>query len=103
MQRKTTVSLMISFAVTIGSFVMLLAAAPQDAGGPSGQLEKSRGAFGPPGGPGDPPTGFGPGMFLAPQVLEFADANADGKLSLDEPPRPLKSSFARPIARSEGQ
>ena len=37
-----------------------------------------------PGGPGGPPPGFGPGMFLAPQVLEFADANADGSLSVEE-------------------
>jgi hypothetical protein len=34
-----------------------------------------------PGGPGGPPPGFGPGMFMAPQILDFADANTDGTLS----------------------
>lgn len=48
-----------------------------------------------PGGPGGPggrggrgggmgPGGFGPGMFLAPQLIEQADQNADGKLARDE-------------------
>lgn len=84
MLRKTTVALMVSFATAIGSFVLLRAAAPQDERGLAGQVEKSKGAFEPPDGPGGPPFGFGPGMFLAPQILEFADTTADGQLSPDE-------------------
>ncbi len=41
------------------------------------------GGGGPPGGPGGP-GGFGPGTFLAPQILQLADANKDGKLSPEE-------------------
>jgi len=42
-----------------------------------------------PGGPGGPggrggPGGFGPGMFLAPQILDQADKNEDGKLTKEE-------------------
>jgi spore coat protein CotH len=40
-------------------------------------------AGGGPGGPGGP-GGFGPGMFLAPQILEQADQNKDGKVAKDE-------------------
>jgi hypothetical protein len=47
-------------------------------GGPGGP----RGFRGP-GGPGGR-EGFGPGMFLAPQILDQADKNADGKLSKEE-------------------
>lgn len=36
-----------------------------------------------PGGPGGP-GGFGPGTFLAPQILEAADADGDGRLSIEE-------------------
>ena len=35
------------------------------------------------GGPSDP-SGFGPGTFLAPRILEAADANKDGRLSPEE-------------------
>jgi hypothetical protein len=52
---------------------------PDDGPGP--------GPGGPPGGPppdGGPPGGFGPGMFLAPQIIRAADANNDGRLSPDE-------------------
>ena len=84
MLRKTTVSLMVSFAVAIGSFALLRAAALQDPGGPAGQVENSEGASGPPANPVVRLPGLAPGCFLAPQILELADANADGKLSLDE-------------------
>lgn len=40
----------------------------------------SGGGFGGPGGPG----GFGPGMFIAPQILDQADKNDDGKLTKAE-------------------
>ena len=42
------------------------------------------GPGGPPGGPDGPPGGFGPGTFLAPRILEAADANKDGRLSPEE-------------------
>jgi spore coat protein CotH len=50
-------------------------------GGPGGP-----GGFRGPGGPGGPGGrgGFGPGMFVAPQILDQADKNADGKLSKEE-------------------
>ena len=35
-------------------------------------------------GGGGPPGGFGPGMFLAPQVMDLADANKDGRLTPEE-------------------
>jgi hypothetical protein len=41
-------------------------------------------AGGGPGGPGGPGGRFGPGMFLAPQFLDRADKNGDGKLSSAE-------------------
>ncbi len=31
-----------------------------------------------------PPGGFGPGMFLAPRILEAADADKDSRLSPEE-------------------
>jgi CotH kinase protein/EF hand len=46
--------------------------------GPGGPPDGPGG--GPPGGPGD----FGPGTFLAPRILEAADANKDGRLAPDE-------------------
>ena len=40
---------------------------------------------GPPQRPGGGPSGdFGPGMFIAPRILELADADQDGKISADE-------------------
>jgi spore coat protein CotH len=42
-----------------------------------------RGPFGGPGGPGGR-GGFGPGMFLAPKVMELGDANKDGKMDQAE-------------------
>ncbi len=68
-------------AATISLAVPRLAA-PKDGGRPA-----ARGAELQPDGPGGPPPGFGPGMFIAPQVLDFADANADGSLSPDEAAR----------------
>ena len=50
-------------------------------GGPGGPPD------GPDGGPGAPPGGpggFGPGTFLAPRIVEAADANKDGRLSPEE-------------------
>jgi len=40
-------------------------------------------SIGGPGGPGGP-GGFGPGMFMAPQILTQADKNGDGKLGREE-------------------
>jgi hypothetical protein len=82
MSRKTLLAVLVGVAGATISFAILRAAAPQDGGRP-----RTKGAFPPPGGPGGPggpPPGFGPGMFMAPAILEFADANADGGLSPEE-------------------
>ncbi len=63
------------------SLLILGAVRHQDPGGPS------QGPDGPPGqeaGPGGPPPGFGPGMLLAPRIMEEADADKDGHLSSAE-------------------
>ena len=54
---------------------------PGGGGGPGGP-----GGQGGPGGPGGPGGrgGFGPGMFIAPELLEQADKNSDGTLSQEE-------------------
>ncbi len=66
---------------TIGLVVVGASAMQQDGGRPDRPESKAQG--GPPG-PGGPPGGFGPGMFLAPPILEAADANKDGRLAPDE-------------------
>jgi CotH kinase protein/EF hand len=58
----------------VGAAMLALAASVATAQGPGG----------PPGGGPGGPGGFGPGTFLAPQVLKFADSDKDGKLSPDE-------------------
>lgn len=74
----------------IGGVAALLAtsgaASLQEDGGPAakGGVPKSASRkFGGPGGPG----GFGPGTFLAPRVVEEADADEDGRLSPEEASR----------------
>ena len=42
-----------------------------------------------------PRPGLWAGMFLAPQILELADANADGPRSPKKPPKRRQSSFVR--------
>ncbi len=37
--------------------------------------------------PGRPPGGFGPGMMMAPRIVEAIDANKDGRISPDEAAR----------------
>ena len=64
--------------------------APPKGGGPG------PGRFGP-GGPG--PGGFGPGTFLAPRIVELADADQDGKLSAEEAARAAEK-FVREAAGS---
>ncbi len=82
MSKKTLVAVgVIVSGATISLALLRAAAAPQDGARPA-----ARGAEPPPGGgpPGGPPPGFGPGMFLAPAILDIADENADGRLSPDE-------------------
>jgi spore coat protein CotH len=56
---------------------------PPPGGGPGGP--PGGGPGGPPrGGFGGPPGGFGPGTFLAGAVIRRADADKDGKVTLDE-------------------
>lgn len=50
-------------------------------GGQRGPGGANRGG---PGGPGGGPGGFGPAMFIAPALMDQADANKDGKLSRAE-------------------
>ena len=52
--------------------------------GPGGPGGPTGGGPGGPGGPPGGPGGFGPGTFLAPRILEAADANKDGRLSPEE-------------------
>ena len=47
------------------------------------KLDEAERQFGGPGGPGGR-SGFGPGMFIAPQMLSQADKNGDQKLSKEE-------------------
>ena len=59
------------------------------------------GPGGPPGGPDGPPAeDFGPGTFLAPRIVELADANQDGRLSPDEAAR-FAERFVREADRSQ--
>ncbi len=60
----------------------------------------SFGPGGPPEGPdGPPPDDFGPGTFLAPRIVELADANKDGRMSPDEGAR-FAERFVREADRS---
>ena len=83
MSGKVIVAALVSVTSVTVALAVLGAASPQDGGRPPSR-EAGAPLPGGPGGPGGPPPGFGPGMFLAPQVLEFADANADGNLSVEE-------------------
>ena len=76
MPKKTIVPLLITATIATVSLAFLRAASPQDGAGPTAKSERSKGAF--------PPPGFGPGMLLAPRIIELADANGDGKLAPDE-------------------
>ena len=74
-----------AFVAATFTLAALLAAAPPEGGPPPGAPGSSRDDPGPPPGPGPGgPGGFGPGTFLAPQVLEAADADKDGRLSIAE-------------------
>ena len=77
----------------VGGVAVLLATSGaanlQDDGGPAAKGGVPKGAarkFGGPGGPGGP-GGFGPGTFLAPRIVEEADADEDGRLSPEEASR----------------
>ena len=77
------IPLLIAASAAISLF-LLGAIKHQDPGGPP------PGPDGPPGedaGPDGPPPGFGPGMFLAPRIMEEADADKDGHLSPEEAAR----------------
>lgn len=66
---KRAISILLTVAgVMISLAALEVAAFQRPPGGP------------PPGGPG----GFGPGMFIAPRILDLADADNDGTLSPDE-------------------
>jgi hypothetical protein len=82
MSRKKCVAVLISVAAGTIYLAGLRALALQDTDRP-----RAKGANMPPGGPGGPggpPPGFGPGMFLSPQILDYADANGDGMLAPEE-------------------
>ena len=79
MSRKRLVAVVVSVAGATISLAVLRGAAPQD-----GERPRPKGVDSKPGGPGGPPPGFGPGMFMAPEILDFADANGDSSLSPEE-------------------
>lgn len=81
MLRKLVGVSVVVVAVTTISLVVLGSYRSQDRGGPPPGGGPGPG-FGP--GPGGPPGDFGPGTFLAPRVIEEADANKDGRLSPEE-------------------
>ena len=101
MSGKALAAVLVSVAGATISLAILRAATPQD-----GERPPARGADAPPpggpGGPGGPPPGFGPGMFLAPQVLDFADANADGNLSAEEAARAADKFIREADAEKKG-
>jgi CotH kinase protein len=96
MSRITGAALRITVGVALISVAVLGAMATQGQTRPQEPAAKAQGGpppggFGPggpgggPGGPGGgPPGGFGPGMFLAPQIIESADADKDSRLSPEE-------------------
>ena len=64
----------------------------------------SFGPGGPPEGPdGPPPDDFGPGTFLAPRIVELADANKDGRISPDEEAGSPNDSSARPTGEARAR
>ena len=81
-----------AFCALLGLVVVGSTTAPREADrlDPNDEVETAgfQGPGGPgpggPGGPGGPPGGFGPGMFLAPAVIEAADADKDGRLAPEE-------------------
>jgi len=83
MSRATVAALVVAVSGATVFLGVLSASTQQDNGGPASQAGKTAGPATKPGG-GGPPPGFGPGMFLAPRIIETADANKDGSLSPDE-------------------
>src|SRR5580704_5298477 len=78
MSRITGAALRITVGVALISIAVLGAMATQGQTGPQEPASKAQGG---------PPGGFGPGMFLAPRILEAADADKDKRLSPEEAAR----------------
>ena len=78
-------------------FLGVLSASPQqDNGGPPRRFGPGPGGGGPPGG------GFGPGMFLAPRIIETADTDKDGNLSPREASKAAEKFVREADAKKKG-
>jgi spore coat protein CotH len=100
MSRKTLAAVLVTVAGATISLALLRADAPLDGGTlpEKGADSQPRG----PGGRGGPLPGFGPGMFMAPQVLEIADANADGSLSPEEAAKAVENLVREADSEKKG-
>jgi Ca2+-binding EF-hand superfamily protein len=67
-----------------------------------GPPEGKGGAPNPGPGSGGPPGGFGPGMFLAPAILNAADSNNDGRLSTEEATAGVRKFFQEADSEKAG-
>jgi hypothetical protein len=100
MSRKTLVAVLFTVAGATITLALLRSAAPID-GGTS--PEKGANSQPPgPGGRGGPLPGFGPGMFMAPQVLEIADSNGDGSLSPEEAAKAVENLIREADSEKKG-
>jgi hypothetical protein len=100
MSRKTLAAVLLTVAGATITLALLRSAAPLDGG-----LSPEKGADSQPPGPGGrggPLPGFGPGMFMAPQVLEIADANADGSLSPEEAAKAVENLVREADSEKKG-
>jgi hypothetical protein len=68
----------------------------------AGAMAPQRGREAAPPGAGPPGGGFGPGMFLAPAVLDLADADGDGTLTADEAARAAEALVREADAAKAG-
>ena len=91
--------MLMTIAGTSLAIAGLYAASPQDVRKQAGAPGDSQKKAGPtmPGGP-----GFGPGMFLAPQVFEIADSDKDGRLTIEEATRAAEQFIREADAEKKG-
>ena len=89
-KKSLATAIVLAVGATV-SLALLGGAGPQDGRPP-----------GPGGPPGGGPGGFGPGTFLAPRILELADADKDGRLSPDEAARAAEAFVREADAKKAG-
>jgi Ca2+-binding EF-hand superfamily protein len=100
MSRKTLVAVLITVAGATITLALLRSAAPLD--GETSPEKRADSQPPGPGGRGGPLSGFGPGMFMAPQVLEIADANGDGSLSPEEAAKAIENLVREADSEKKG-